>query len=58
MSAEDRRVMIGREPAIVLEVACPTCHVEPATACVDGGGRPRYLAHLARCHVAAAGMTT
>jgi hypothetical protein len=57
MSAEARRVMISREPAIVLEVACPFCLSGPGTACVDGGGSPRYLSHLARCHVAAAGVS-
>jgi hypothetical protein len=57
MSAEARRVMIGREPAIVLEVACPACLAEPNMPCVNSEGTPRYLAHLSRCHVAAAGMS-
>jgi hypothetical protein len=56
-AAGERRTMIGREPAIVYEVACPACHVEPGMACVDSAGSARYLAHLSRCHVAASGVS-
>ena len=58
MCAEDSRTMIGRESAAILEVSCPTCAAAPGTPCVSSEGTPRYLSHLARCHVAAVGSAT
>jgi len=50
-------MMIGREPAAAHEVACPHCHCHAAsgTPCVSSEGKPRYLVHIARLHLAAVG---